>query len=275
MRVIRRLQERGRRCPGGRAERRDRARSRRPRLRARPGRRRASSGEPREPRRDAPFAAACSGLTMLRVEELARSTRAARFDRTPTFTLRGRLHAASSAIVGVMGRTARARPRSSSRSPAATCRTSGDVVLRGPGHPPGALRRALRGSRCTTTSATRCARSASACRRSCWSARGTSAPIVHLFDEPQFSPQDGYIGFMLDFFRRLKGEGKLVFVLPAPERAVPHRAHARGVRAVHLREQGAAPRTPLRRVPRRRRAVPGVLGEAGCLTLAGYSRGWA
>ncbi len=26
-------------------------------------------------------------------------------------------------------------------------------------------------------------------------------PMIHLFDEPQFNTQDGYIGFMLDFFR--------------------------------------------------------------------------
>jgi ABC-2 type transport system ATP-binding protein len=41
---------------------------------------------------------------------------------------------------------------------------------------------------------------------------GIEAPIVHLFDEPQFNTQDGYIGFMLAFFRRLRSEGKLVFV---------------------------------------------------------------
>jgi ABC-type multidrug transport system ATPase subunit len=38
------------------------------------------------------------------------------------------------------------------------------------------------------------------------------APVVHLFDEPQFSTQDGYIGFMLAFFRRLRAAGCLVFV---------------------------------------------------------------
>jgi ABC-2 type transport system ATP-binding protein len=46
-----------------------------------------------------------------------------------------------------------------------------------------------------------------------------AAPAVHLFDEPQFSTQDGYIGFMLDFFRRLRGEGKLVFVCLHPNEA--------------------------------------------------------
>lgn len=44
-------------------------------------------------------------------------------------------------------------------------------------------------------------------------------PLVHLFDEPQFNTQDGYIGFMLDFFRRLKSEGRLVFVCLHPTAA--------------------------------------------------------
>ena len=44
----------------------------------------------------------------------------------------------------------------------------------------------------------------------------TSHPLVHLFDEPQFNPQDGYIGFMLDFFRKLRSEGRLVFVCLHP-----------------------------------------------------------
>ncbi len=41
-------------------------------------------------------------------------------------------------------------------------------------------------------------------------------PIIHLFDEPQFNTQDGYIGFMLDFFRKLRGEGRLVFLCVHP-----------------------------------------------------------
>lgn len=44
--------------------------------------------------------------------------------------------------------------------------------------------------------------------------------LVHLFDEPQFNTQDGYIGFMLDFFRRLRGEGKLVFLCLHPNEPV-------------------------------------------------------
>jgi ABC-type branched-subunit amino acid transport system ATPase component len=44
----------------------------------------------------------------------------------------------------------------------------------------------------------------------------SSYPMVHLFDEPQFNTQDGYIGFMLDFFRRLRSEGRVVFLCLHP-----------------------------------------------------------
>lgn len=45
---------------------------------------------------------------------------------------------------------------------------------------------------------------------------GSDYPIVHLFDEPQFNTQDGYVGFMLDFFRKLHGEGRVVFLCVHP-----------------------------------------------------------
>jgi ABC-type multidrug transport system ATPase subunit len=45
---------------------------------------------------------------------------------------------------------------------------------------------------------------------------GRDRPLVHLFDEPQFSIQDGYIGFMLEFFRRLRREGHVVFLCVHP-----------------------------------------------------------
>jgi ABC-type histidine transport system ATPase subunit len=44
----------------------------------------------------------------------------------------------------------------------------------------------------------------------------TDYPMVHLFDEPQFNTQDGYIGFMLDFFRTLRSRGRLVFLCVHP-----------------------------------------------------------
>jgi len=47
-------------------------------------------------------------------------------------------------------------------------------------------------------------------------AANSDYPMVHLFDEPQFNAQDGYIGFMLEFFRRLRDEGRVVFVCLHP-----------------------------------------------------------
>lgn len=44
----------------------------------------------------------------------------------------------------------------------------------------------------------------------------SDSPLVHLFDEPQFNTQDGYIGFMLDFFSTLKARGRLVFLCLHP-----------------------------------------------------------
>lgn len=44
----------------------------------------------------------------------------------------------------------------------------------------------------------------------------SDSPLVHLFDEPQFNTQDGYIGFMLDFFAKLRANGRLVFLCLHP-----------------------------------------------------------
>ena len=44
----------------------------------------------------------------------------------------------------------------------------------------------------------------------------SASPLVHLFDEPQFNTQDGYIGFMLDFFRTLRAQQRLVFLCLHP-----------------------------------------------------------
>ncbi len=64
---------------------------------------------------------------------------------------------------------------------------------------------------------------------------GSDSPLVHLFDEPQFNTQDGYIGFMVQFFRKLRARRPAGLRLPASERALASRHPARHVRAVHLR----------------------------------------
>ena len=44
----------------------------------------------------------------------------------------------------------------------------------------------------------------------------SSYPLVHVFDEPQFSTQDGYIGFMLSFFKKLRENGRVVLLCVHP-----------------------------------------------------------
>ena len=44
----------------------------------------------------------------------------------------------------------------------------------------------------------------------------SSYPLVHIFDEPQFSTQDGYIGFMLSFFKQLRANGRVVMLCVHP-----------------------------------------------------------
>ncbi|MDM0014850.1 ATP-binding cassette domain-containing protein [Variovorax sp. J22P168] len=44
----------------------------------------------------------------------------------------------------------------------------------------------------------------------------SDSPLVHLFDEPQFNTQDGYIGFMLEFFKHLRRAGRVVFLCLHP-----------------------------------------------------------
>ena len=85
---------------------------------------------------------------------------------------------------------------------------------------------------------------------------GSDYPLVHLFDEPQFNTQDGYIGFMLEFFARLRREGRLVFLCLHPNEKFHLEILARDLRAVHLRQQGTtrACRKLRRAYPPRRRA---------------------
>jgi ABC-type multidrug transport system ATPase subunit len=42
------------------------------------------------------------------------------------------------------------------------------------------------------------------------------SPLVQVFDEPQFSTQDSYIGFMLRFFHQLRKKGRLVMLCLHP-----------------------------------------------------------
>ena len=92
-----------------------------------------------------------------------------------------------------------------------------------PGHPPGANARARPPGDPLPPVLPGALVPAQQARTSCWSTRRSESPLVHLFDEPQFNTQDGYIGFMLDFFAQLRRRGQAGVPVPAPQRAVPRR----------------------------------------------------
>ena len=152
---------------------------------------------------------------MLRVEGLRKVYTRGKLDRTPTFTLEADFAVEGPAIVGVMGPNGSGKTTLFELITGSNQPTAGRVLCAGQDihrvryaersrlamhyHQSYQVRRFRRGLPSFILEPAR-----------------TASPIVHLFDEPQFTPQDGYIGFMLDFFRRLRSEGKVVFVCLHP-----------------------------------------------------------
>ena len=166
--------------------------------------------------------AAARGLAMmapplLRVDAPGQALHAAAaFERKVTFSLEADFAIEAPAIVGVMGPNGSGKTTLFELITGSNQPTSGRVLRARAGHPPRALRRArpardplppvVPGARVPAHAAVVHARAR----------RTAHTPLVHLFDEPQFNTQDGYIGFMLDFFRRLRAEGRLVFLCLHP-----------------------------------------------------------
>ncbi len=152
---------------------------------------------------------------LLTVDGLRKVYRRAWYARTPTFVLEAQLQYTSPAIIGVLG------PNGSGKTTLFELITGSNLPTEG------AVRVAGQDiHRVRTTDRSRLARhyhQSYQVRRfragvpNWFLQRSTQPePLVHLFDEPQFNTQDGYIGFMLQFFRRLRAQGKLVFVCLHP-----------------------------------------------------------
>jgi len=152
---------------------------------------------------------------MLRVESLRKVYTRGRLDRTPTFTLEADFEVAEPTIVGVLGPNGSGKTTLFELITGSNHPTSGRVLCAGQDiH---RVRYAERSRVAMHYHQSYQVRSFRKIVPSFLLERSRSdSPRIHLFDEPQFSPQDGYIGFMLDFFRRLRGEGKLVFVCLHP-----------------------------------------------------------
>ena len=152
---------------------------------------------------------------ILAVEGLRKVYTRGRFDRTPTFRLAADFRIERPAVVGLMG-------------PNGSGKTTLFELITGSNTPTGGAVRVL-GRDIHNVRPDERDRLAIHYHQSyqvrsfkTWKPRflmdraGSDYPVVHLFDEPQFNTQDGYIGFMLDFFRRLRAEGRVVFLCVHP-----------------------------------------------------------
>jgi ABC-type branched-subunit amino acid transport system ATPase component len=152
---------------------------------------------------------------LLRVESLAKQYTRGALSREVTFSLEADFAVPGPAIVGVMGPNGSGKTTLFELITGSNAPSSGRVLIDGQSIHDVRYRErdrlAVHYHQSYQVRAWRRTRPAFLFER----ARG-AAPRVHLFDEPQFNPQDGYIGFMLQFFRKLRADGRVVFLCLHP-----------------------------------------------------------
>jgi ABC-type branched-subunit amino acid transport system ATPase component len=151
---------------------------------------------------------------LLEVRDLVKEYRSSRFG-PPTFRLEADFRVAEPAIVGVMGPNGSGKTTLFELITGSNRPTAGQVLCAGLDihdvRPRERDRLAIHYHQAYQVRHFRSLKPGFLMRRA-----PTRYPLVHLFDEPQFSLQDGYIGFMLQFFKKLRAEGRLVFVCLHP-----------------------------------------------------------
>ena len=152
---------------------------------------------------------------LLRVENIARQYQRGLFKKTTTFSLNADFEVAKPCVVGVMGPNGSGKTTLFELITGSNLPNSGRVLVNGQDiHQ---VRTKERDRLAVHYHQSYQVRSFQKTKPDFMlSHAASSAPLVHLFDEPQFNTQDGYIGFMLDFFSRLKQSGKLVFLCLHP-----------------------------------------------------------
>jgi ABC-type multidrug transport system ATPase subunit len=152
---------------------------------------------------------------MLEVKGLKKVYTKGRFDSTPTFQLAADFTIEEPAIVGMMGPNGSGKTTLFELITGSNNPTAGQVLVRGRNihniRTDERDRMAIHYHQSYQVRHFRSLKPNLLMERA-----GTNYPVVHLFDEPQFNTQDGYIGFMLDFFRKLRSEGRLVFLCVHP-----------------------------------------------------------
>ena len=160
-----------------------------------------------------------SGPPLLALERVSKIYRRGLFDRTPAFRLDVDFRIDEPAIVGVMGPNGAGKTTLFEMIAGSNVPTEGRVMVAG--HDMQRVRYRERDRLAIHYHQSYQVRRFSRTRPDfMMEPAGSSYPVVHLFDEPQFNTQDGYIGFMLDFFRRLRAERRLVFICLHPTAAL-------------------------------------------------------
>jgi ABC-type multidrug transport system ATPase subunit len=156
-----------------------------------------------------------TNVPLLALENVAKVYRRSLFDRTPAFRLQADRFFMGPEIVGVMGPNGAGKTTLFEMIAGSNVPTSGRVLVAGQDIQ--RVRYRQRDRLAIHYHQSYQVRHFTRTRPAFLLDRAQSAyPLVHLFDEPQFNTQDGYIGFMLDFFRRLRREGCLVFICLHP-----------------------------------------------------------
>jgi ABC-type multidrug transport system ATPase subunit len=152
---------------------------------------------------------------MLHVNNLQKTYFKGRFNRTPTFELSADFRVEKPSIVGMMGPNGSGKTTLFELITGSNSPTAGEVnVLGKPIHQVRTDQRDRLAIHYHQSYQVRSFRSLKP--KMLMQPAGSDYPLVHLFDEPQFNTQDGYIGFMLDFFRELRAKGRLVFLCVHP-----------------------------------------------------------
>lgn len=152
---------------------------------------------------------------LLRVESLRKEYRSSVFARAPSFVLQADLRFERPQIIGVLGPNGSGKTTLFELITGSNTPTAGRVCVAGQNiH---RVRRRERGQL-----ARHYHQSYQVRRFRSWTPERLlqravrEEPLVHLFDEPQLNTQDGYVGFMLRFFRELRRSDRLVFVCLHP-----------------------------------------------------------
>jgi ABC-type multidrug transport system ATPase subunit len=154
-------------------------------------------------------------VPLLHVDRLLKRYYSRGFPRRPTFTLAADFAVGAAATIGVLGPNGSGKTTLFELMTGSNVPTSGRVVVEGRD-----IHRVRYDQRDRLAIHYHQSYQVRAFRktRPAWMMEpaGRARPLIHLFDEPQFSVQDGYIGFMLDFFARLRRDGHIVFVCVHP-----------------------------------------------------------